>query len=240
MKKKLSVLFLCGIMAISAGAQGRLFENWGAGINVGLYGIGVQGATSLNPFLTARAGFDYLGFSYNGSVDFSADVMGMPGVTLDGDVSDFSMKFPNFKAMIDFYPVPTGIFSITAGLYIGSNRISADGMVHNYYLYPNAEFGFEDIIIRPNPDGSFGAKLKLGNVIKPYLGIGIGRTIPKESRIGFRFELGLVYQGKMKLESDNISDAGLNLVNDAAELDVPKGLLEFWPMMNFSLTYRIK
>ena len=222
-------------MTISANAQDKLFESWSAGINAGLYGAGVQGATSINPYLKARVGFDYLGLSYNSSVDFSADAIGT-GANLDGEISDFSMKFPNAKVMIDFYPAPKGIFSITAGLYFGSNKITAKGMVNNY---AGEEFGFEDIVIKPNADGSFGAKLKLGNAVKPYLGIGLGRTIPRKS-IGFRFELGIVYQGEMKFESDNVSNTALNLATNVEEIDISKTLLKLWPMMNFSLTYRIK
>ena len=64
---------------------------------------------------------------------------------------------------------------------------------------------YEDIVITPNDDGSFDGKLVMGNTIKPYLGIGIGRTIPK-NRVGVRFELGMVYQGKYSLSSPNINE----------------------------------
>jgi len=35
--------FLAGIVVFSANAQHSLFENWSAGINAGLYGVGVSG-----------------------------------------------------------------------------------------------------------------------------------------------------------------------------------------------------
>jgi len=120
---------------------------------------------------------------------------------------------------------------------MGSNKITAEGKVDDY---KGGQFEFEDIIISPEPDGTFGARLKLGNTVKPYLGIGIGRTIPK-SRVSCRLDLGVVYQGKYKIESDNVSKEGIELANEkAADFDFPDEILKWWPKLSFSLIYRIK
>jgi hypothetical protein len=101
---------------------------------------------------------------------------------------------------------------------------------------------YEDIVISPNSDGSFYGELGMGSKIKPYVGIGLGRTIPHK-RVGFKFELGVVSQGKFQLSSPNMNDAGndwLNGLIDEMELPVSEQVLKLWPMLNFSLTYRIK
>jgi hypothetical protein len=107
---------------------------------------------------------------------------------------------------------------------------------------PELQFEDTDIVITPNDDGSFYGKLDMGNAIKPYFGIGLGRTIPR-NRVGFKFELGMVYQGKYVLSSPNLKDGGKNFVSEMTdELDLPvsESILNWWPMMNFSLTYRIR
>ncbi len=260
MKTKFKVLFLSGILLLSssynANAQedsphrGGFLKNWAVGVDAGLYGYGGYVATSLLPNLKARIGFEYLGYTLKDAIEFDADAIYVDpqGNTHDfeqsitGELTDTKLKFPNFKALFDFYPVKDGIFSLTAGFYVGNNDIKTNGMINDYASYPeHPDFEFEDIIISPNADGSFNARIKMGNTFKPYFGIGLGRTISK-SRVGFRFDLGVVYQGEYKIESDNVIQ-GIDTLNDkAADFDLPfsKDLLKLWPMINFSLSYRIK
>ena len=246
MKAKLILLFMCVIITASSHAQG-LFENWAVGLNGGLYGYGLHGATSLTKNFKARIGFDYLSYTYKDGIEFDADAV-KNGDFLDyvvsGEFSRAKLTFPNVKAMIDYYPMKTGIFCFTVGVYFGSNNISLDGKAYDYNQYPDKpDLGFEDVIIRPNNNGDFNAKLKLGSFAKPYFGLGLGRTIPK-SRVGFKFELGVVYQGEFHLESKNsVSHNGYStsdLFNDLEDLPVSKEVLKLWPMMNFTLSYKIK
>ena len=245
--KKIILLFLCGIMVIPSYAQGMLFENWAVGLNGGLYGFGIHGATSLAPNFKARVGFDFMSYAYKDAIGFDADAV-KNGEFLDYDISgEFSnakLVFPNAKVMIDYYPMKTGVFCFTAGVYFGVNNINLDGKAYDYSQYterPNLKF--DNIEIQPNNDGSFDAKLRLGNAVKPYFGIGLGRTIPK-SRVGFKFELGVVYQGEPQIKSDNSVSHNVytakSLFGDTEDFPVPEGLLKLWPMMNFTLSYKIK
>lgn len=249
MIKKLILLLVGSVFVLSSNAQGGMFENWAVGVNAGLYGVGVQGATSLTPNLKLRAGFDFLTFKYSKAIDFDAPVINSNSMDYEmtGELSDLKLKFPNVKVLVDYYPMENGVFCLTAGFYFGKNKIDANGMINKYDEVKAAvqnehpQFEFEDVVIQPNTDGSFGASLKMGNAIKPYVGIGLGRTIAN-SRVGFKFELGMVYQGKYKIESPNIVE-GVSKLNDmAADLDLPvsKSLLNWWPMLNFALSYRIK
>ncbi len=243
----LGTVLLIGSMT-SANAQeahkGGLLENWAVGVDAGFYGFGGYVATSLLPNLKARIGMDYLTYSYKDEISFSAPAVNEMDIDMKGELSGTKLKFPNFKALIDYYPT-NGIFCLTAGFYIGNNNVKTNGMIDGYEEYVAQDmdpaFEFNDVVIQPYPDGSFNAKLKMGNSFKPYLGIGLGRTIPK-SRIGFKFDLGVVFQGDYTIESDNVKQ-GIQKINDeVAEFDLPfpKEMLKLWPMMSFSLSYRIK
>jgi len=256
MQKKVFTLFICAIILFSAKAQqinqeensSQLFKHWAVGLNVGLYGGGLQVATTLSPHFMLRAGFDYLSFTYKDDIDFDAPVVNIANYDIDmtGRLIDPNLKFSNAKLLVDYYPVKNGIFCLTAGLYFGDNKITTKGQIDDYKqlvqeLGEAPQFEFEDIIIKPNEDGSFNAKLKLGDTVKPYFGLGLGRSIPK-SRVGFKFELGVVYQGDWTVESENISEGTYTTNDMAADFDLPvsKDILKLWPMMNFTLSYRFK
>ena len=251
MRKKLTSLLICGIVAMSTYAQDGLLESWAVGVDAGSYGFGVQGATSLSPNVKARVGFNYLTYTHNKPIGVDMPRVGGTGEHefMRGEFTPSKLTLPNTKLMFDYYPSATGIFCITAGVYMGNNNIYFNGEVYNYSTDPdyvdNPQIGYEDIYIQPNLDGTFEAKLKLGNSIKPYFGIGLGKTIP-DSGVSLKFELGLVSQASTKIESKNASPAVNGAYKDFMDqfdshnLPVSKGVLKTWPVINFTLSYRIK
>lgn len=249
MIKKICASIVLFVLVVFSGiAQHSAFESWSAGINAGLYGAGIQGATSLSSHFKLRAGYDYFTYNQKDVAEFEVDVeySGYQG-TATAELTDLEVTLPNFKAMIDYYPMKNGIFCLTGGFYFGNNRASTNGLIRNYQelseqLGENPDLRYEDIVITPNDDGTFFGELGMGNGVKPYLGLGLGRTIPRH-RVGFKFELGMVYQGEYTLTSPNMNESGndwLNGLIDEADLPVSKSTLNWWPMLNLSLTYRIK
>ena len=212
--------------------SGGLFENYGVALKVGSYGIGVDLSTSLHPNIKARLGFNYFDLAKKSGLEY--DVVSLYGNDITVTADKVGLHFSNLNLLVDFFPVQSGVFHLTAGFYFGQNKIQASGTA------PEA-FGIEDYVIVPDADGTFAATLKLGGAVKPYLGIGLGRTIPK-SRVGFKFELGMVYQGNLKIESDNmdVSELQSGLQSSFDQLDIPKVFTQFWPMLTFSLSYRIQ
>lgn len=246
-KKSISLFLLLSIIVFKGNAQYIPFDSWGVGVNAGLYGFGVQGATTLSPNFKLRVGVDYFSYTDRESGEFDIDVIFREyEVTTQARLSDTKITFPNFKAMVDYYPVANSIFSITGGFYFGNNRASTNGLIDGYEalvetLGAKPVLRYEDVVITPNDDGSFDGKLVMGNTVKPYLGIGIGRTIPR-NRVGVKFELGMVYQGEYSLSSPNINEAGnawFDRLTDELDLPFSESLLKWWPMLNLSLTYRI-
>ena len=245
MKTKLIAItsaFFLTICSLQLSAQEQeaykdgLFKRFGVAVKAGTYGYGLDFHTSLTPNLKARVGFNHLSLNYDEIYDFNADdVNGNIDPGVDGTFSNARLKFPNANILLDFYPVKSGIFCITAGAYIGNNKIDVDGTAE-------APFLWDDIIVTPNPQGKFDGTLKMGNTIKPYLGFGLGRTISK-SRLSCRFDIGVVYQGKYTIESPQASGTADGATVLKNQVDISDGLtdvLKLWPMMSFSISYRIK
>lgn len=92
-----------------------------------------------------------------------------------------------------------------------------------------------DYTIPVDKDGNVSGGLKVKGV-RPYLGIGFGRPVPKK-RVGFMFELGAQF-GKMKVYADN-GDLGQAL--ESADDDISDILdkLTIYPVMRFRLCGRI-
>jgi hypothetical protein len=249
--KKLFFLLIVGLLMTGAqlNAQ-KAFEKYAVGVDLGLYGPGLTVATNLTPHLYLKAGVNYFNFTYKTGFDIDINDAYLPSapqdnnIQLKGKVSDPQLKYTNFKAIVDFYPMKKGIFSLSAGLFVGDNSIRVDGQVDDYSNTNGAVFpAWKDIVVKPNPDGSFDGKLKFGNTIKPYFGIGLGRTITANNRLGFRFELGVIYQGKFKFESKNTfvaDNSAIEAASDAFFIDSGLfDLLTIYPMLNFTLSYRL-
>lgn len=200
------------------------------GVKAGTYGYGGDVSVSLVPHLKLRGGYSVLPYTYKNELDFTADAPN--GGEVDGKFTQAKINFPNFNLMLDFYPWRQGVFCITAGAFFGQNKISLQGNAAE-------EFIFEDIVIKPQADGYFDGDLLLGGDVKPYAGIGIGRSIPKR-RVGCKLELGVVAQGEYKVES-SFTDNNVSLNKVGQDLDLPfsKSLLKLWPMLSFSISCRI-
>lgn len=246
--KKLSISILAFLLVTFYGhAQQGTLDSWSVGINAGLYGAGGQVATSLFPNLKLRAGYDYLNYSAKNVAEFEVDVVyDEYNAKATAELTELKVKLPNYKVMLDFYPARNGIFCFTGGFYFGKNKVSTNGLIRDYQQL-SAELGvapnlqYEDVVISPNSNGSFSADLTMGNEIKPYFGIGLGRTIPY-SIVGFKFELGMVNQGKYVVSSPNLNDAGNKWVNgliDEMDLPVSEKVMNWWPMVNLTLSFRI-
>ena len=214
---------------------GGLFENFGVAFKVNSLGVGLDFMTALHPNIKVSVGCNYWNFiKLNINKDFD-------GTSIDGlkrdvpvHVDNISFDLLNGNLLVDFFPWRKLGFHLTLGAYVGKIDIPANASA-------SEAFEVEGYAIRPNANGKFKATLRLGNVVKPYFGIGFGRTIPQKP-VGFKFDFGIMYQGPYKIISDNmdtssISDEAHSWVD---KLGIPKILTEIYPVMSFSLIYRIK
>jgi hypothetical protein len=73
---------------------------------------------------------------------------------------------------------------------------------------------------------------------RPYLGLGFGRLIPKK-RVGFRFELGCQFMGKMRVYQNDSELETNNVVKGKDDLSKWLDKLKVYPVLKFTLTGRI-
>ncbi len=244
-----SIILCCSFIPVAAqeteeqseipAYAGGFLENFGAAVKFSTYGLGVDFMTALHPNIKVRAGVSYAGFLHlNLNKEFDGSSTDGSNRDVPVHVDKISTDFLNANLLFDLFPWRSGGFHFTIGAYFGKSHIPVSGQA-------NEEFEVEGYIIRPDASGNFRATLELGNFVKPYFGIGFGRTIPK-SRVGVKFDLGVVYQGAYKITSSNMNTDDLNnTVNDElnSQLDnagIPKIVTELWPMMTLSIIYRIK
>ena len=215
-------MLLCTTTYAQKPAEGGVFENFGANLKFGvLYGPGVDFSTSLHPNLKARIGFSYLGYDATDVIDISGDE----------ELGEGSLKFANANLLFDYFPMKNGVFHITAGAFIGTNKVVIEGSGFD-------PFSLNDYVIVPDANGYFKGNVKFGGAVKPYLGLGVGRTIPNK-RVGFKFEMGVVYQGKLKVESDYLNSSMTSSdVDDMIEIPMLES--KFWPSATFSLVFLLK
>ena len=231
------------------------FGNLGLGVKVSTFGYGVEAATPLNKMFILRAGVNW------GSPigDLLSTIFGDLNISLfdtDGKFLDSFGYMPELKIkpvfdfmhgnlLLDFHPA--GIFHLTAGVFVGSSNIKIDGRLvdsndNNSQLLPGKDWPVYDIGDQKIDlkGGQANIDLLLGNTLKPYLGLGLGRAVPK-NRLSFKFELGVVFQKGYSLRQNNVV-FDLAATNEQNLQGIHESIMQYgklWPMMNFQLSYRI-
>ncbi len=164
--------------------------------------------------------------------------------------TDMNVDFARttFDVKASFYPWGgKSKFCIVTGLSFGGKelaKISAfSDLAHNVKkALPqiNVTSDFEDYEFSYDNQGNLKAEIR-GYAVRPYLGIGIGRMIPSR-RVGFRFDFGCQYMGKIKFHQNGRE------VKKKNETFVDKGesngkkfyeKIPVYPVLRFTLTGRI-
>ena len=104
---------------------------------------------------------------------------------------------------------------------------------------PGNEMGSElgDYRLTPDDKGNISAEIKTAS-FKPYIGLGIGRAVPKK-RIGFMFEAGVQFWGSPKLycNGDRLTEDDFNGEDGGLMKTLSK--ITVYPVINFRLCGRI-
>lgn len=266
MKKKILMMaILCLVFTTSGFAQFKrtAFNHVGLNAGVGTEGISIGVAAPISNFVELEAGVDILpkilkkSDQMNMTVDASIIVQGqtvkIPDSKVDVD-ADFSRTALHAKANI--YPFGgNSKFFVAAGFAYGGAKLAklsghSDDLAHFIQKYPEYEkdilkhVGVElsDYNISFDKNGDIKADLR-SNSFRPYLGLGFGRVVPK-NRLGFRWEIGCQYMGKLKIYQNGSEVDVRKALNDSMGEDggdiadiVDK--IQFYPVLKLQIVGRI-
>lgn len=215
----------------------------GIGVGVGTEGIGIDVATPLGKYVQARVGLNIMP---NISINTTASVSGtVRNESYEGDLDvkgEIGRTTVDLK--LDCYPFPSSSsFFVTAGLSFGGGKllkVSGHSAEYAALVAQGKQLGVEigDYNIPIDKDGNVNGGVKV-NGIRPYVGLGFGRLIPKK-RFAARFELGAQFQGTPKAYADGVGDLDKVLDQDPDD-DISKFMdyLKVYPVLKLSLRGRI-
>lgn len=205
------------------GDDKNCFNHLSASVGAGTTGISLELGTVINSHLGLRAGVEIMpGFTVKDHYEFQrpAELENIPPALLkdrykfpDGNIDIDAKANPNMtqgKVLVDYFPSKNSSFHLTGGLYFGASEMASmkatDPVIASYGLYqddikagllkpenPPIKVDFEGYALTPS-NGRVQLDFK-ANAVKPYLGLGFGRTVPRK-RVGCKFELGVLFWGK--------------------------------------------
>lgn len=228
----------------------NFLDHFSIAVGASTTGFRLDYGATISRNMDFRLGFSYLNFSPGITVGTQDEQIRDAAGGYDPDLDfDADMEFYNLHALFDFYPMRNGIFHLTAGLFFGKNTISVNGSLIDpqtgensvlqagYDAWPNLHFA--DYEIPVTPEGTIRADIRTGkNWIKPYLGLGLGRSVPK-GNFSFKLEAGLMYQGSYSIEYGGTEFKKAKGRSDSFDSHY-KDLMKWWPVVNFQLVYRFK
>ncbi|MBR1570471.1 MAG: hypothetical protein IJ651_07050 [Bacteroidales bacterium] len=278
MKKFFVMLAAAAALLAAPGVQAQdsqLFNHMAIGVNMDLLnGAGLDIAMPIGPMFQVRAGFNTHDPLFN-MVSLDGNKLSNFNTTIpvsykDGGIDvdrinlNGSLKYSHAELLFDFFPTKTTSFHFTAGAWFAfSPLLHADGKAMNSSgsnAVPQSDWARTTLFdVSTNNEGSIVADVKFGlNTVKPYIGLGFGRPVSLEHRVGFNFNLGLLVTGGLhlytydftssdpkpvELNSEWANKYGFQNMNDKAGtyLEYIDILNKFpvWPAMRFSLFVRL-
>lgn len=198
-----------------------LTTQWGIGLDASTFGLGGEIIKGLGPKFDIRAGYSTM----NLNLKYNLDLEGT-AVQLFGNIN------PGGPHLLFNFNLSPG-FHLTLGAALNQTvvLVSAQSLsnvpVEDIFVLPG-DFGFIEMILLP--------RIK----VSPYAGIGFGRTLSREKRFSFSFDLGTYYQSSPSASllgagmlSPTVSDHNVFVLNSLIKP------YRWWPVLSAQLSYRI-
>jgi hypothetical protein len=219
-------VLVAGTPAVPAHAQaGRV----AAGPRFGTLGIGGEAAVSLSRHLAFRTGFNYFSLSRDEGID---------GITYA-----LRPRLQTVPLLLDLHPT-AGPFRLSAGVIINGNRAAGDGEIGQSVFIGDNEYTSAEVRSLTGAVDFRGAA--------PYAGLGFNSVFTGDGRVAFGLELGVMFHGhpraRLALATPLTGAAGAQLEADRrleeqqiqSEIDDLPGVIDFYPVLEFGLSFRLR
>ncbi len=222
------------------------FNSLAIGANIGTTGWGIDIATPLGNHFALRAGFTIMpNFSYTEDVDVSVNYSSsyIPDGEIPASIEvEGSMGRTAGEIVLNYYPFKRSSFFIAGGAVFGGDKIikvkgHSDDLAGYQELAGKAGIEIGDYTIPVDPDGNVSGGIKVSS-FRPYVGLGFGRIVPKNKRLGFLFELGVQLHGKPEVYTDygNLGDLVEEADNEFSDI---LDQITVYPVLRFRLCGKI-
>jgi len=213
MKRRIVVLSV-GVMLLFGFTTLTGESGFGITVQTGTLGIGAELVKSIRSDLNIRLGGNF--FSY-GLEETNNDIK-----------YDATLKLLSVSLLLDWHGPPAGFF-LSGGAYINSNKLEASGLSTKSYFVGTYEYAEEEI-------GTLNMDIDF-SIVSPYLGLGWGNAIKKNSTVGFVFNLGLLYHGAPKVIMSTDSDLMQPTTEQASTVEDNIKDMQLYPVMSFGLSF---
>ncbi len=220
-------------------AETKSSKEMSLGLSLGATkGIGIDVTYRLARKLSAKASFNYADASKNDYQYTLATKASDPvGTTPQTFSFDLAVKLSSLNVGVEYALGAKGRFRFLAGVgYYPSNSISVQGELASVVRFKDVELNSKDL-------GSGSIKMGFASPIAPYVGLGIGRLVPRK-RINVSLDLGAMYKGDYKFDINVVEGGLLKKINEenAAVLNRnfnEKLMNKIWPNANLRIGYRL-
>ena len=231
--------------AMHAQKEYGIFNSLAVGLNVGTTGIGVDVATPITKYVMLRGGVSFMpGITIKTDVDVQVDdPTGMGGSYPARLAMEGSLKRAQGELVASVYPFPSFPFFISAGAFFGGDKlatITGHSEELKNYISQGSQAGVAigDYVLPVDKDGNVSGGLKV-KAVRPYVGIGFGRIVPKK-RLGFSGELGVQVHGTPEVYTDYGSlDNLMSEVDPDDDFTKIIDKLTVYPVLKLRLTGKI-
>ena len=186
-------------------------------LKVGTLGVGVDFSIPITDYLNARLNIN--GFSYS-------DTMTENGI-------DYSATATLLTAglLLDYYPMASNAFRVSAGVYYNGNQLEGDADVNSAITLNGISYAVGNL-------NALAIETK-ANEVAPYIGIGWGNK-GNEKGWGFSVDVGAMYHGEIGIDA-TVTTA---LPAVASDVEIERASLEndmsdysFYPVIMLGVTY---
>lgn len=260
--KKLFIACLAVLMgSVSASAQEwwddmerGVFNHVGLNVSASTEGIGVGVAAPITDYLELSAGVNFMpSIKIKGDVNVDYNIVQLPidipshdKVKITGD-----LKRTTMDVKLNIYPFGgNSSFFIAGGFSFGGEKLGTltghsdviQQAVNDYPAYKDLILSsitaeLDKYNVKFDEKGNINGDIRVKK-FRPYVGLGVGRLVPKH-RIGFRFEAGCQFMGKLKVYQDD-KEVKINELNDNDDtLSKIVDKLTVYPVLKLTITGRI-